>query len=250
MSDERERILVVDDEPLGRRSVLREVAAVFPGAIVVEASDGFEALDAVRELCPTLMFLDVDMPECSGFDVLAQLPEPRPRVVFVTAFEHFALRAFEENACDYLVKPFTKERFAAAAARVKAELETDRRLRALERSLASAGTFMSRIAIRTGPRVDLVPIDAVRCLLSRDHYTYLYADGREHLSELSLIHIEERLDPARFVRVHRNAIVQWSFVARVGEGPEPWLELSDGMRVPVSRRNRKIIADRCRGRGD
>ncbi|MFO0552519.1 MAG: LytTR family transcriptional regulator DNA-binding domain-containing protein [Polyangiaceae bacterium] len=246
MNADPERILVVDDEPLGRRSVLRQVAVVFPEAVVREACDGFEALAVAAELAPTLVFLDVDMPECSGFDVLSQLPEPRPRIVFVTAFEHFALRAFEANACDYLVKPFTPERFAAAARRAQSELQADRRLRELERSLARAGQGMQRIAIRTGARVELVELDAVSCLVSKGHYTYLYTGGREHLTELTLVHLEERLDPTRFVRVHRSAIVQWSSVARIIEGSEPWIELADGMRVPLSRRNRKQVTERYR----
>jgi two-component system LytT family response regulator len=242
--DREQRILIVDDEPLGRRSVARQVALVFPKAEVREARDGFEALALVERFAPTLVFLDVDMPELSGIDVLRQLREPRPKVIFVTAFAHFALPAFEENACDYLVKPFTAERFAAAAARARAELDADHKLRALEQSLAHAGRFLTRLALRLGQRVEVVTLADVSCLLSEGHYTYLHSAGRQYMTELTLVHLEQRLDPASFVRVHRNALVNITHVLRLVDGTEPVVELDDGMRVPISRRNRRVLLAR------
>jgi two-component system LytT family response regulator len=240
------RILIVDDEPLGRRSVAREVKVVFPDALVEEARDGFEALAKVGEFLPDLVFLDVDMPELSGLDVLRQLAEPRPKVVFVTAFEHFALGAFEENACDFVVKPFTSERFARAATRARAELDADGRLRALERSLQSSGRHLSRLALRLGTHVDVVSLADVSCLLSKGHYTYLYAAGREYLTELTLVHLEERLDPTVFGRVHRSALVNFGRIRRLEDGENCVVELEDGMRVPVSRRHRRELLERYR----
>ena len=240
------RILIVDDEPLGRRSVAREVIALFPDARVMEARDGFEALELVRDFVPDLLFLDVDMPELSGLDVLRQLAEPRPKVVFVTAFEHFALGAFEANACDFIVKPFSSERFARAATRARDELDADARLRSLEQSLRSSGRYLTRLALRLGTRVDVVALADVGCLLSKGHYTYLYAAGREYLSELTLVHLEERLDPALFGRVHRNALVNFTRVTRLDDGETLVAELDDGMRVPVSRRHRRDVLERYR----
>ncbi len=237
----RQRVLIVDDEALARRAVARQVAVVLPDADVHEARDGFEALALVAERAPTLIFLDVEMPELSGLDVLRQLPAPRPLVVFVTAYEQFAVRAFEENACDYLVKPFTAARFAQAVARATSELDTDRRLRALERSLAGAGEHLTRLAVRTGARVDVVAIADVSCFVSKGHYTYVHAGAREHLTELSLVHLEERVDPSRFVRVHRNALVNVNRVVRVVDGA---VELDVGLRVPVSRRCRAALLAR------
>lgn len=120
---------------LARRSVARQLGLMLPGAAVREARDGFEALELVAGLRPGLLFLDVEMPELTGLDVLRQLPEPRPKIVFVTAYERYAVDAFAENACDYLVKPFTPERFAAAVGRALAQLDAEEELRALERSL-------------------------------------------------------------------------------------------------------------------
>lgn len=239
-----ERVLVVDDEPLGRRAVTRQLASVLPAADVREARDGFEALELVAAFAPSLVFLDVEMPELSGLDVLRQLPLPRPKVVFVTAYQEFALRAFEENACDYLVKPFTAQRFAAAVARASAELDAETRLHALERALAGGGEHMTRIAMRVGARVDVVSLETVSCLVSRGHYTYVYADGREHISELSLIHFEERIDPDTFIRVHRSALVNHTMIARVDDGPPAAVVLRDGQRVPLSRRNRAAVLAR------
>jgi two-component system LytT family response regulator len=243
-----ERVLVVDDEPLGRRAVTRQLASLLPTAEVREARDGFEALELVAGFAPSLVFLDVEMPELSGFDVLHQLPRPRPKVVFVTAYQEFALRAFEENACDYLVKPFTAQRFAAAVVRASAELDAQARLLALERALASGGAHMTRIVTRVGARTDLVPIDTVSCLVSRGHYTYVYADGREHISELSLIHFEERIDPVTFIRVHRSALVNHTMSARIDDGSPAAVVLRDGQRVPLSRRNRGAVLERLGAR--
>jgi two-component system LytT family response regulator len=238
-------VLIVDDEPLGRRAVARQLTAVLPHAEVREARDGFEALERVAAFAPSLVFLDVEMPELTGLDVLRQLPPPRPKVVFVTAYQEFALRAFEENACDYLVKPFTPERFAAAVARAAAELDAETRLAALERALAVAGEYMTRIAVRLGSRIDVVAIADVSSLSSRGHYTYLRAGEREHISELSLVHFEERLDPRIFLRVHRRAIVNQTMIARVGDTS---IELRDGQRLPLSRRNRAAVLARLGAR--
>lgn len=217
--------------------------------MVREARDGFEALSLMRERMPALVFLDVDMPELSGLDVLRQVPSPRPKVVFVTAYAHFAVAAFDENACDYLVKPFTPERFARAVERALAQLDADQKLRALESTLARSGRYLDRLALRLGARVDLVAVDDVMCLQSQGHHTYLHARGREYVTELTLVHLEERLDPNRFVRVHRNALVNWDHVTRIIDGQERSVELRSGLRVGVSRRHARSVLDRSRADG-
>lgn len=220
-----ERVLVVDDELLGRKSVLRALAATLPNAVVEEAPDGVAALERVRSFAPMLLFLDVEMPELDGIQVLRQLPDPRPKVVFVTAYEQFATTAFAENACDYLVKPFTAERFAAVVARARSELDGERRLRAFEEELSKGGRWLERLALRTGSRVDVVATDDVSALVSRGHYTYVLAHGKEWISELSLIHYESRLDPAKFCRAHRAALVNRTHVVRIQDGAAPVVEL-------------------------
>jgi two-component system LytT family response regulator len=170
-------------------------------------------------------------------------------VIFVTAYEHFALGAFEQNACDYLVKPFTPERFERAAERARKEVENDERLRGLEQTLQSSGSYLTRLALRLGSRTDVVNLGDVSCLLSEGHYTYLHALGRQYISELSLVHLEKRLDPQMFARAHRNALVNLNAIVRLSQGDEGVAELKDGMRIPVSRRNRRALLARVKGAG-
>jgi two-component system LytT family response regulator len=226
------KVLIVDDEALARRSVARHLRSELPDASPREAEDGVAALEIARTWSPDLMFLDVEMPELSGIDVLRLLPTPRPKVIFVTAHAQFAVDAFAHNACDYLVKPFTADRFRAALTRALGELENDARLLALERSL---GDRLERLALRYRDRVDVVPISTVGCFVSRGHYTYVYAGEREYLTELTLVHLEERLDPERFARSHRSVILRLDQVVEVSDKE---VTLRGGMRVPLARRCR------------
>jgi two-component system LytT family response regulator len=228
-------VLVVDDEELARNAVVRQLRRIWPGARVREARDGVDALDLALQAIPDVLLLDVQMPELSGFDVLAQLPIPRPRVVFVTAHEQFAVRAFDESACDFLVKPFTPERFDRAMTRVLERLDAQQALVGLERSLASAGRGLERLALRRGSGVDIVPVSDIVCLTSEGHHTYVHANGRIYVTELTLLHIEERLDVRRFARVHRRAIVEIGHVARVLLDT---VVTDTGVTLPLSRRRR------------
>jgi two-component system LytT family response regulator len=240
------RVLIVDDEALARKSVARHLRAVLPDATVREARDGFEALDLIRDFSPQLVFLDVEMPELSGLDVLRQLEVPRPKIIFATAFEHFAVKAFEENACDYLVKPFTEARVGAAVERVLRQLDAESKLRGVERSFEATGHYLTRLALKVGPRVDVVQVAQVRCFVSKGHYSYVYAGEREYISDLTLVHLEERLDPSVFVRIHRNALVNQSCIKRVIDGEPTMVELDDGTQLELSRRNRGALMKRYR----
>jgi two-component system LytT family response regulator len=224
-------ILVVDDEALARSAVIRQLGVLLPDAHVREARDGFEALERIAEVRPVLLFLDVEMPELSGLDLLGQIAEPRPRVIFVTAHDHFAVRAFEDQALDYLVKPFTPERFARAVERAMAAIDTDAKLRSVEQRI-------DRLALRRGSALEVVLADAIVCLVSEDHYTHVRANGHVYVTELSLQHFEQRLDPARFVRAHRNAIVNVAHVARL---TMDGVVMDDGTMVAVSRRCRAAL---------
>lgn len=149
------------------------------------------------------------------------------------------------------MKPFTPERFAAAAERALRELDAEAKLRALERSLDRAGRFLEQLALRLGSRVDVVKATDVTALVSKGHYTYVHAmtDGksREYISELSLVHFEARLDPAHFCRAHRSALVNRTHVVRVHAGDEGAVEVRGGLRVPLSRRNRRTVLERVGG---
>jgi two-component system LytT family response regulator len=227
----RFRAVVADDEPVAREAVLtllRDTPAI---EVVGEAGSGDETIAIARRLRPDLLFLDVQMPGRDGFEVLAALgPDTPAAVVFVTAFDEHALRAFEVHALDYVVKPFGRPRFGAAVARAVARLEAEEALslrRTLEAVLESrrieapgalaagdAAGRPSRLAVRTGARTLLVEVDDVEWIDADGDYARIHAAGRAHLVSTRLHELEALLDPARFVRIHRSVIVS---VARVGE---------------------------------
>lgn len=243
------RILIVDDEPLARQRLRRFIAEAGPDFIIAEASGGLDAVAAIRDFQPEILFLDVEMPGLNGFEVLAQF-ETRPFVVvFQTAFDEFAVRAFEEAACDYLLKPFTPARFRAALERALTRLADESRLKTLESSLARRDGALRRLTVKQGTTWRVLDVADIRCFLSLDHYTCAYFKDfgddrlREAVTDLSLARLAERLDPEVFLRVHRNAIVNRAAVRAVTTTPtgDTELELDGGMKVPVSRRHRRDL---------
>ena len=208
------RAVLVDDEPLARTRLRRLLLDHGGIEIAGEAGDGETACRMIDELRPDLVFLDVQMPGLSGFDVLARLRE-RPAVIFVTAHDEFAVRAFEEQALDYLLKPVEPARLKRALARTATESRAsagtddrlDRLLQAIDRSKAP-----QRIAVRRGAKVLLVEPAAIVFCRAEDKYTVLYTAEGEHVVDRTIEELERSLDPATFVRIHRSAIVNLTFV--------------------------------------
>jgi two-component system LytT family response regulator len=245
------RALLVDDEILSRRGI-RQLLAEHPDVeIAGECRDGREALAALETLGPDLLFLDVQMPELDGFGVMRELIARRgadhlPVTIFLTAFEEFALDAFGVEAIDYLVKPVSEERFAAAMQRVRRRLATgERRAEAGGTSGASTDDRPRAadhliVATTRGQRV--VPLEEVSWIGADDYYVAIHAGGRRHLLRESMASLESRLDRSRFVRVHRAAIVH---IGRVRElltsAGDLVVVLDDGTRLPVSRRRRAAL---------
>lgn len=242
------RAVIADDEPLARRGI-RQLLAPHPDvAVVAEARNGRETVRALREVRPGLLFLDVQMPELDGFEVLREIgAECMPPVIFVTAYDEFAVRAFDAHALDYLVKPLEEERFAEALERARERL---RSAEAVELSRRLSALLKMRERERAGQRI-LVPTptgelvldpDEIEWIEAEDYYAAVHARGRRHLVRESLASLERRLDGSRFVRAHRSAIVNLDRVREVrGEGGETVLVLRDGARVPVSRRRREQV---------
>jgi two-component system, LytTR family, response regulator len=203
------RTIVVDDEPLARQAV-RELVAAHPAlTLVAEAGDGREALDAIVEHRPDLVFLDIQMPELDGFQVVGALADDAlPAFVFVTAYDAFAIKAFEIDARDYLLKPVTPERFAAAVERVRARSATDA---ASIRSIASAARdqrgAITRFVARRGQKHYFVRVADVDWIEAEGNYLRLVTGDATHLVRETMKDVEARLDPAQFVRVHRSTIV-------------------------------------------
>jgi two-component system LytT family response regulator len=225
------RVLVADDEPLARRGVRQLLAPHADIEVVGESRNGPETLRALEALSPDLLFLDAQMPEMDGFEVLhARGAAKMPAVVFVTAYEQYAVRAFEARALDYLVKPLNVERFEAMLGRVRERLQMKE---AAERLVVSTST---------GHLV--IPVAEIDWIGAEDYYVCLHAGGKEYLLRESLASLEERLDARRFVRVHRSAIVQ---VDRVREVRADELVLRNGAVVAVSRRRRAGLERVLRG---
>lgn len=240
------RVLVVDDEAPAR-SLAAEYLAAEPGVeLAGECANGFEAVRAVGELDPDLLLLDVQMPKLDGFEVLELLgprPAGRPAVVFATAYDEHAIRAFEVRAVDYLLKPFGPERLHEALGRVRERLGRGEPPPAEVGALATlaadarGGRPLDRILVRDGSRIHVIPAARLDYAEARGDYVRLKADGAEHQKQQTLADLEARLDPARFVRIHRAYLLNVERLARL----ELYAKdsrvaiLADGTRLPVSR---------------
>lgn len=251
------RVVIADDEPPARRGLLRMLAGHADIAVVGECSHGGEALQAIRDTRPDLVFLDVQMPVLDGFEVLRALaPEPLPLVVFITAFDEYAVRAFEIHAIDYLVKPFTDRRFADMLTRARHYLQQSEAAAVAQR-LASllardpapegeprdAGGREASLVATTGRRSVVVPISDIDWIEAQDYCVLVHAGRASHLLRESIRTLAERLAPHQFVRVHRSALVNLARVRELRRPPQgEWiLVLHGGVELPVSRRLRPVV---------
>jgi two-component system LytT family response regulator len=232
------RVLIVDDEPPAR-AVLREMLGRIPGVTVVgEAGDGLEAVKAAAELRPDAVFLDIQMPRLDGFEVM-ELLDPAIAVVFVTAYDEYAVRAFEVRAVDYVLKPFREERLAQALARARDVSRKKEPLApaALAAAARAPGQYVSRVVVRDGPHIRVIPVDKLDFAEAQDDSVSLKTEGKKYRKLQTLASLAASLDPARFLRVHRSYVVNLERLQRV----ELYAKnshvavLSDGARVPVSR---------------
>ena len=231
------RALLVDDEDLARHAI-RDLLKTHPEVEVLdECANGFEAVKAVAEQKPDLIFLDVQMPKLTGFDVL-ELIGNDIAVIFVTAYDQHAMRAFEVHAVDYLLKPVGRERFDAALTRAKNRVSEKKPIPAeLAAAARPAQQFLERVVVRDGTRVTLIPVAKLDYVEAQDDYVALATHGTKHLKQQTIASLEAGLDPARFVRIHRSYIVNFERVTRIEPyGKDSRLAiLTDGTRLPVSR---------------
>ena len=250
---ERVRLAVVDDEPLARKTI-RLLARRDPEvAVVAECRNGAEALEAVREHRPDVLFLDVQMPELDGFDVVELLGEEAPAVVFVTAYDQYAIRAFEVHAIDYLLKPFTDERFEKALARAKDVVRRQglaaARGRMAKLTAAHRGTA-KRFMVRSAGRVVFLKAEEIDWIEAADYYARLHVAGASYLIRESMNDLEAALDPEAFVRIHRSAIVNLDRVREMRPlfRGELVVVLDDGTQLRMSRSRREELESRFRRR--
>lgn len=231
------RIAVVDDEPLAR-AVLCEFLAAEPNvSVVAQCANGFEAVKAVAELAPDLLLLDVQMPKLDGFEVL-DLVARDVAVVFTTAYDQYALRAFEVHAVDYLLKPISAERLSEALVRVRERLGRGERTPSPgAMAAAKREGHAHRVLVRDGPRVHVIPVDKIDYVQAQDDYVCFRSEGKDYLKEQTLAETESSLDPAAFVRIHRSYVLNLARLVRVDqdERENRVAVLTDGRRLPVSR---------------
>lgn len=247
------RTLVVDDEPLARKRLIKLLARHREVEIVGEAAHGQQACERIEALAPDLVFLDIQMPGLSGFDVLAQLT-CRPRIIFVTAHDEFAVRAFEEQALDYLLKPVEPERLARALARLAdaatpaSSAAMDPRLDRLLEAVERARPVVRRIPVRAGTRITLVDVASAVLFRAEDKYTVLYTTEAEHVLDRTIDELARTLDPDVFLRIHRSAIVNVNFVRDLTsvEGGRFLVTMSDsrGTRLQASRSGARTLRDK------
>lgn len=240
--------LVIDDEPIARHAVVRLLREHADIALLGECGDGAAAVAAIREHSPDLVFLDIQMPEITGMDVVARIgPERMPATVFVTAYEQYAVRAFEANALDYLVKPFSRERFAATLQRAKARLGSAggnpaQLLQALD-ALRQRDAYLQRIAVRVDEHVVFVAVDDIVWIKANRNTVQLHVAGAVHELRETMAALGARLDPRHFARVHRSAIIN---VRRV-KAIHPWFNghhvvtMDNGQQLRMSRYQHEVF---------
>jgi two-component system LytT family response regulator len=255
------RVLIADDEPLARRG-LQQVLAAHPDChIVAESRNGKEALRALRALRPDVVFLDIQMPGLDGFQVMQSIASEKPPIiVLVTAYDEFAVRAFEAHAIDYLLKPVTQERFDLAMSRVRERLHANQAVALSERMIdffgqnEPGGTYgiptvkQRNIVVPTSNGDLVLDPEELDWIKAEDYYAVIHALGQRHFIRESLASLEQRLDPTQFIRVHRSAIVRLDRVRelRSSEHGPALIVLRDGTQIPVSRRRREQVASRIR----
>jgi two-component system LytT family response regulator len=233
------KILIVDDEPLARRELRRLLAPIHGIEVVGEAGNIDDARARIAELAPEVVFLDIQMPGGSGFDLLAQL-ERVPRVIFTTAYDQYAVKAFDVNALDYLLKPVEPERLAAALRKLQTAAP-------LATGAAAPDAPLEQLFVRDGHRCWFVPLREVSLISAEGNYVRLLWGKERPLLARSLVALEQKLDPRRFFRANRAQIVNQDFIEQVepGEGGRLHLSLRDGHEVEVSRRQARLFRARA-----
>jgi len=259
------RVLIVDDEPMAREGVRVLLDGDPEIEVVGECGDGGEAIAAIRELSPDLVFLDIQMPELDGFAVIEEIgAENMPVVVFVTAYDQYALRAFDVAALDYLLKPYDDERFAATLSRAKSQIRQGE-LGTLSRKLIAlledrAGTpdarsaqpkpkYLQRVMLKTGGRVVFLRVEEIDWIEAEGDYVRLHVRGDKHLLRDTMKRLEQELDPAHFVRTHRSTIVNLNRIKELHPyfHGDYMIVLKDGTELKLSRSRRQALEEQLGG---
>lgn len=251
--------MIVDDEPLARRTVRSLLRTIPEVEIVAESSNGKEALELIRRLDPDLLFLDVQMPEMSGFDLLEKMQTDHlPAVIFVTAYDRYAIQAFDVHALDYLLKPFDDERFETAVIRAIERIRLDHDNQLSRKLLAMLGDYranaspekkaLERIAVKSHGRISFIHVDEIEWIEAADQYVLIHVNRQSHLIRESMNQMETKLPQRLFVRIHRSTMVNLQKIheLRSNKQGETNVVLMDGTSLKVSRNRRVPLQDALR----
>ncbi len=230
-------VIIIDDEPLAR-SIIKEYLQPFKEVnILAECSDGFEGLKAIQQFAPDVIFLDIQMPKITGFEMLELIDEP-PAVIFTTAFDEYAIKAFESNAVDYLLKPFSKERFNKAIQKfLQQQKPVAEKTEAVLENAAQSPAQQNRIVVKDGNKIKIIPVAQVQYFEAADDYVKIFIADSSFLKKKTMGYFEASLMQHQFVRVHRSYIVNSQLITRIDayEKDNHLLLLSTGAKIPVSK---------------
>jgi two-component system LytT family response regulator len=234
------KAIIIDDESLARdliKSYLKDFNSV---EIIGECENGFDGIKSINDLHPDLIFLDIQMPKINGFEMLELLDE-KPVTIFATAFNEFAIKAFEMNAVDYLLKPFSKDRFKAALDKAIEKIKTkengSKSISKIVEHVQKNTDILERVVVKSGSKIHVVPIDQINYLEAQDDYVMLYTSEKKHLKQATMSYFEDHLDSKHFVRIHRSYIVKIDQIAQLElYSKESYLLiLKNGNKLPVSK---------------
>lgn len=232
------KTILIDDEPLAR-SIVKEYLQAWPGfTIVQECGDGFEGIKAINAHTPDVIFLDIQMPKINGFEML-ELIETPPAVIFTTAFDEYAIKAFETHAVDYLLKPFSKERFDKALQKWLSQRITNTVVdnHTLLETAAQSPAHQNRVVVKEGSKIKIIPIPHIQYLEAADDYVKIHTADGTYLKNKTMAHFEQLLSAQQFVRIHRSYIINVQLITRIDpyEKDSHLVILQNGMRLPVSK---------------
>jgi len=243
---EKIKTIIIDDESLARELIKNYLSSYSEIEILGEYSDGFQGLKAINELNPDLIFLDVQMPKLTGFELLELLDHPC-NIIFTTAYNEYAIKAFEHNAIDYLLKPFSQERFADAIAkaisRLQNQAEKTEIIEKLKEHEDKNKDILSRVVVKSRNKIDIIPVDKIRYFEAQDDYVMIYTQDEHHLKQKTMKYFETHLNPKEFCRIHRSYLIRIEEISKLEPyEKDSWvLILKTGERLKVSKNGYKLL---------
>jgi two-component system LytT family response regulator len=238
------KAIIIDDEPLARNIVKEYLQSYNEIEVAAECSDGFEGMKAIQQIKPDLIFLDIQMPKITGFEMLELLEEP-PAVIFTTAFDEFAIKAFESNAVDYLLKPFNKERFDKAVQKYLQQQASSSQVQPVLETAAQSPVQQNRIVVKVGNKIKIIPVNQIHYLEAADDYVKIITAEGSFLKKRTMSFFEQSLSNWHFVRVHRSYIINTQLITRIDahEKDSHLVLLNTGAKLPVSKTGYSKLKD-------